>query len=157
MNDYSTDLTQQPKHAAAGLLGGTRQSDVSSLRGFEARQQGIPQRSPAFASRQEAAVTTYVITVPGTFLRDVDDVARSELARSLASHHTDLSETEDVELLTVHEDGTFSVRLEVEATDRATAGDDAVRLTAGALEELGFSEKDAPLGPPAVTGVDGQF
>ncbi|MCX5015269.1 hypothetical protein OG765_30570 [Streptomyces sp. NBC_00555] len=102
-------------------------------------------------------MTTYVITVPGTFLRDADDAARSELARSLASHHTDLSETEDVELLTVHEDGTFSVRLEVEASDRATAEDDAVRLTAGALEELGFSEKDAPLGPPAVTGVDGQF
>ncbi|MEU9146657.1 hypothetical protein [Streptomyces sp. NPDC048349] len=102
-------------------------------------------------------MTTYVITVPGTFLRDVDDVARTQLARSLASHHTDLSETEDVELLTVHEDGTFSVRLEVEAPDRATAEDDAVRLAAGALEELGLSEKDAPLGPPAVTGVDGQF
>ncbi|MFG2987383.1 hypothetical protein ACGFYQ_40215 [Streptomyces sp. NPDC048258] len=102
-------------------------------------------------------MTTYVITVPGTFLRDVDDVARSELARRLASHHTDLSETEDVELLTVHEGGTFSVRLEVQASCRATAEDDAVRLLAGALEELGFSEKDAPLGPPAVTGVDGEF
>lgn len=102
-------------------------------------------------------MTTYVITVPGTFLKDVDDAARSELARRLASHHTDLSETEDVELLTVHEGGTFSVRLEVEASDRAMAEDDAVRLLAGALEELGFSEKDAPLGPPAVTGVDGEF
>ncbi|WP_405833482.1 MULTISPECIES: hypothetical protein [unclassified Streptomyces] len=102
-------------------------------------------------------MTTYVITVPGTFLSDVDDVARSELARRLAPHHTDLSETEDVELLTVHEGGTFSVRLEVEAPDRATAEDEAVRLLAGALVELGFSEKDAPLGPPAVTGVDGEF
>ncbi|MDX3537642.1 hypothetical protein PV721_25380 [Streptomyces sp. MB09-01] len=102
-------------------------------------------------------MTTYVITVPGTFLRDVDDAARSELARRLASHHTDLSETEDVELLTLHEGGTFSVRLEVEASDRATAEDNAVRLLAGALQELGFSEKDAPLGPPAVTGVDGEF
>nr|WSX53756.1 hypothetical protein OG409_35465 [Streptomyces sp. NBC_00974] len=101
-------------------------------------------------------MTTYVITVPGTFLRDVDDAARSKLARRLASHHTDLSETEDVELLTVHEGGTFSARLEVEAPDRATAEDDAVRLVAGALEELGFSEKDAPLGPPAVTGIDGE-
>ncbi|MEV8536883.1 hypothetical protein [Streptomyces sp. NPDC051211] len=102
-------------------------------------------------------MTTYVITVPGTFLRDVDDAARSELARSLASHHTDLSETEDVELLTVHEDGTFSVRLEIEASDRATAEDEAVRLAGGALQELGFSEKDAPLGPPAVTGIEGEF
>ncbi|MGW6690007.1 hypothetical protein [Streptomyces sp. NPDC054961] len=102
-------------------------------------------------------MTTYVITVPGTFLRDVDDAARSKLARRLASHHTDLSETEDVELLTVHEAGTFSARLEVEAPDRATAEGDAVRLVAGALEELGFSEKDAPLGPPAVTGIDGEF
>ncbi|MEU9161870.1 hypothetical protein AB0D29_16565 [Streptomyces sp. NPDC048424] len=102
-------------------------------------------------------MTTYVITVPGTFLRDVDDAARSKLARRLASHHTDLSEAEDVELLTVHEGGTFSVRLEVEAPDRATAEDEAVRLLAGALEELGFSEKDAPLGPPAVTGLEGEF
>ncbi|MGW6981486.1 hypothetical protein ACWGE1_18880 [Streptomyces sp. NPDC054932] len=102
-------------------------------------------------------MTTYVITVPGTFLRDVDDAARSGLARRLASHHTDLSETEDVELLTVHEGGTFSVRLEVEAPDRATAEADAVRLVAAALEELGFSEKDAPLGPPAVTGVEGEY
>ncbi|MEU7730413.1 hypothetical protein AB0B78_35170 [Streptomyces sp. NPDC040724] len=102
-------------------------------------------------------MTTYVITVPGTFLRDVEDATRSALARRLASHHTDLSETEDVELLTLHEGGTFSVRLEVEASDRATAEDDAVRLLADALQELGFSEKDAPLGPPAVTGVDGEF
>ncbi|WP_327130324.1 hypothetical protein OG311_02010 [Streptomyces sp. NBC_01343] len=102
-------------------------------------------------------MTTYVITVPGTFLTDVDDAARSELARRLASHHTDLSETEDVELLTVHEGGTFSVRLEVEAPDRATAEDDAVRLLAGTLKELGLPEKVAPLGPPAVTGVDGDF
>ncbi|MEV7444358.1 hypothetical protein AB0O22_25025 [Streptomyces sp. NPDC091204] len=102
-------------------------------------------------------MTTYVITVPGTFLKDVDDAARSKLARRLASHHTDLSEAEDVELLTVHEGGTFSARLEVEAPDRATAEDEAVRLLAGALEELGFSEKDAPLGPPAVTGLEGEF
>ncbi|MEU9086067.1 hypothetical protein [Streptomyces sp. NPDC048357] len=102
-------------------------------------------------------MTTYVITVPGTFLRDVDEAARSKLAKRLASHHTDLSEAEDVELLTVHEGGTFSVRLEVEAPDRATAEDEAVRLLAGALEELGFSEKDAPLGPPAVTGLEGEF
>ncbi|WP_030714657.1 hypothetical protein [Streptomyces sp. NRRL F-2580] len=101
-------------------------------------------------------MTTYVITVPGTFLRDVDDAARSKLARRLASHHTDLSEAEDVELLTVHEGGTFSARLEVEAPDRATAEDEAVRLLAGALAELGFSEKDAPLGPPAVTGLEGE-
>ncbi|MFJ3908322.1 hypothetical protein [Streptomyces vinaceus] len=101
-------------------------------------------------------MTTYVITVPGTFLTDVDDAALSELARRLAAHHTDLSETEDVELLTVHEGGAFSVRLEVEAPDRATAEDKAVHLLAGTLEDLGRPDKDTPLGPPAVTGVDGE-
>ncbi|WP_030773498.1 hypothetical protein [Streptomyces sp. NRRL F-2664] len=101
-------------------------------------------------------MTTYVITVPGTFLRDIDDATRSELAKRLASHHTDLSETEDVELLTVHEGGTFSVRLEVEALDRSNAEADAVRLLSSTLQELGFAEKDAPLGPPAVTGIDGE-
>ncbi|MEU6315047.1 hypothetical protein [Streptomyces sp. NPDC047014] len=101
-------------------------------------------------------MTTYVITVPGTFLRQVDDVARSGLAKRLGSHHTDLSESEDVELLTVHEGGTFSVRLEVDSPDRATAESDAVRLVTTALRELGFSEDDAPLGPPAVTGLDAE-
>ncbi|MFJ3856711.1 hypothetical protein ACIPRL_10825 [Streptomyces sp. NPDC090085] len=101
--------------------------------------------------------TTYVITVPGTFLSEADAATRSRLARRLASHHTDLSEAEDVRLLTVHEGGTFSARLEVEAPDRATAEADAVRLVADALAELGFSEKDAPLGPPAVTGVEGDL
>ncbi|MFB6809621.1 hypothetical protein [Streptomyces sp. NPDC056387] len=100
-------------------------------------------------------MTTYVITVPGTFLTDVDDGTRSELAGRLASHHTDLSENEDVELLTVHEGGTFSVRLEVEAPDRATAEGNAVRVVTGALAELGLSQKEAPLGPSSVTGVDG--
>ncbi|MEU6298039.1 hypothetical protein [Streptomyces erythrochromogenes] len=101
-------------------------------------------------------MTTYVITVPGTFLKDIDDATRSALTKQLASHHTGLSETEDVELLTVHEGGTFSVRLEVEAPDRVAAEDTAVRLLVAALEPLGFSEEDAPLGPCAVTGIDGE-
>lgn len=102
-------------------------------------------------------MTTYVITVPGTFLTDVSDAARKDLVRGLSSHHSDLSETEDLNLLTLGDGGTFSVRLEVEAHDRAGAEADAVRLTAGALEQAGFSEKDAALGPPAVTGIDGEF
>ncbi|MEV6682710.1 hypothetical protein AB0N09_38475 [Streptomyces erythrochromogenes] len=102
-------------------------------------------------------MTTYVITVPGTFLKDIDDETCSELTKRLASHHTGLSETEDVELLTVHEGGTFSVRLEVDAADRSEAEDAAVRLLVAALDSLGFPEKDAPLGPCAVTGIDGEF
>lgn len=102
-------------------------------------------------------MTTYVITVPGTFLTDVSDAARSDLVRRLSSHHSDLSETEDLNLLTLGDEGTFSVRLEVEAHDRAGAEAEAVRLAAGALEQSGFTEKDAPLGPPAVTGIDGEF
>ncbi|OKK22045.1 hypothetical protein AMK16_02110 [Streptomyces sp. CB00455] len=101
-------------------------------------------------------MTTYVITVPGTFLRDVDETARSGLVRRLASHHTALSETEDLDLLTLNDDGTFSVRLEVDAEDRAGAEAQAVRLTADALEESGFPDKEAPLGPPAVTGIDAE-
>ncbi|MFE0578429.1 MULTISPECIES: hypothetical protein [unclassified Streptomyces] len=101
-------------------------------------------------------MTTYVITVPGTFLKEIDEGTRSDLAGRLASHHTGLSESEDVELLTVHEGGAFSVRLEVDAPDRATAEADAVRLLTGALEESGVPEKDAPLGPCAVTGIDAE-
>ncbi|MFE9367122.1 hypothetical protein ACFYNN_30940 [Streptomyces sp. NPDC006978] len=99
-------------------------------------------------------MTTFVITVPGTFVTDVTDTSRAALERKLAAQHTDVSESEGLDLLTLNDDATFSIRLEVDTADRYEAELAAVRLVSDALRETGFSEKDAPLGPPAVTGID---
>ncbi|MEU0786757.1 hypothetical protein ABZ341_34970 [Streptomyces sp. NPDC006173] len=105
-------------------------------------------------------MTTYVITVPGTFVHGVSDASRADVERRLRPQdpqNTDLGETEELSLLSVDENHTFSVRLEVEAADRRTAEAEAVRLVSGALRESGLSENDAPLGPAAVTGIDSEF
>lgn len=106
-------------------------------------------------------MTTYVITVPGTFVHGVTDTDRREVRRRLRPHdprNTDMGESEELNLLTVQEEGnTFSVRLEVEAPDQAGAEADAVRLVSAALRDSGFTQDDAPLGPPAVTGIDREF
>ncbi|CAM5671189.1 hypothetical protein SAVIM338S_07034 [Streptomyces avidinii] len=99
-------------------------------------------------------MTTFVITVPGTFISGITDSERLVLERNLASQHTDVSESEGLDLLTLNDGGTFSVRLEVDAPDRYEAELDATRLVATALKEAGIAEADAPLGPPAVTGID---
>jgi hypothetical protein len=59
-----------------------------------------------------------------------------------------------VNLLTLNEDGTFAIRLEVDASDRYEAKLDATKLVSTALKEAGISEADAALGQPAVTGID---
>ncbi|MFF1837007.1 hypothetical protein ACFVXE_22800 [Streptomyces sp. NPDC058231] len=106
-------------------------------------------------------MTTYVITVPGTFVHGITDAARSEVERRLRPQdpqNTDLGETEDLNLLTIQDDGNaFSVRLQVEASDRASAESDAARLVSAALRSSGLSMDDAPLGPAAVTGIDREF
>ncbi|MER7762499.1 hypothetical protein [Streptomyces sp. NPDC097619] len=99
-------------------------------------------------------MTRFVITVPGTFVSDVADSVRSAIERKLAARHTEVSESEGLSLLTLHDDGTFSVRLEVEAPDKYEAELDAVEIVASVLKEAGLSESDVPLGTPAVTGID---
>ncbi|MFJ4989779.1 hypothetical protein ACIP9H_39010 [Streptomyces sp. NPDC088732] len=106
-------------------------------------------------------MTTYVITVPGTFVQGIDDTQRSEFERKLRPQdpkNTDLGESEELSLLTVQDDGhAFSVRLEVEASGRTEAETEAVRLVTTALRDSGFTEQTAPLGPAAVTGIDREF
>ncbi|MFF9070583.1 hypothetical protein ACF09E_35080 [Streptomyces sp. NPDC014891] len=99
-------------------------------------------------------MTTFVITVPGTFTSAITDTERAALERQLSPQHTDVSESEGVNLLTVNEDGTFAVRLEVDSADRYEAKLDATRIVSAALREVGIAESDAALAPPAVTGMD---
>ncbi|WP_455355684.1 hypothetical protein [Streptomyces sp. SYSU K217416] len=102
-------------------------------------------------------MTTYVITIPGTFLSEVTDTSRAALVQRLRPadpQHTSLGQEEDLDLLTVHENGTFSIRLEVEADDSSSAEADAKQKAAAALNGAGFAENQATLGPAAVTGID---
>lgn len=99
-------------------------------------------------------MTTFVVTVPGTFVSGITDTARSTLEEALASRHTDVSESEGLDLLTVNEGGTFSVRLEVDAPDRYEAELDATVILSAALRKAGIPGADAPLGPPAISGID---
>ncbi|MFI1166871.1 hypothetical protein ACH4UM_25535 [Streptomyces sp. NPDC020801] len=102
-------------------------------------------------------MTTYVITIPGTFLCRLDEDVRADLARRLRGadpHHTSLGREEDLDLLTVNDDNTFSIRLGVQAGDRSTAERRARQTAASALRETGFGEDDARLGPTTVTGID---
>ncbi|MET7851162.1 hypothetical protein AB0D78_37925 [Streptomyces avermitilis] len=104
-------------------------------------------------------MTTYVITIPGTFLRDPSEDVRSALVgllRPADPHHTSLGQQEDLDLLTVNDDNTFSIRLEVTADDSRNAEEDAKRTAASALREAGFTPDEAPLGPATVTGIDNQ-
>ncbi|MFF4402920.1 hypothetical protein [Streptomyces sp. NPDC001480] len=99
-------------------------------------------------------MTTFVITIPGTFTTDKAAGAHAALERGLSSRHTRASESEGLELLTVNEDRTFSVRIEVDAEDRYEAELDAVEFLSTSLKDAGVPEGEAPLGPPAVTGID---
>ena len=105
-------------------------------------------------------MTTYVITVPGTFLREVPDGVRSDIGRRLRPQdprNTELGENEELSLLSVDEGGMFAARIEVEAADRSSAEAEAVRLVSQALRDSGLAEDEAPLGEAVVTGIDSEY
>ncbi|WP_399894460.1 hypothetical protein ACGH7X_37365 [Streptomyces sp. BBFR51] len=102
-------------------------------------------------------MTTYVISVPGTFTGAVPDVTRDELARALRpadSHRTHLGDEEDLDALSVNEDGTFTIRLTVEADTAKHAESHAQEVADSALRTAGLDRDRAPLGPSVVTGID---
>ncbi|AQS65893.1 hypothetical protein [Streptomyces pactum] len=102
-------------------------------------------------------MTTYVISVPGTFTGAVQDGTKDELARALRPadpHRTHLGDEEDLDALSVNEDGTFTVRLTVEADTAAHAEGRAREVADSALRAVGLDGGSAPLGPPVVTGID---
>ncbi len=102
-------------------------------------------------------MTTYVISVPGTFTGSVPDGTRDELARALRPddpHRTQLGDEEDLDALSVNEDGTFTIRLTVEADTAAHAEERAQEVADSALHAAGIDRDSAPLGPSVVTGID---
>ncbi|MBT2407596.1 MULTISPECIES: hypothetical protein [unclassified Streptomyces] len=104
-------------------------------------------------------MTLYVVTIPGTLLTGLTPEALSELGRALRGsdpRETDLGAAEDLDLLTFYPDSSaFSLRLEVEAADTATAEAEARNLATTALRSVGLSAEAAPLGDPVITGIAG--
>lgn len=99
-------------------------------------------------------MTTFVMTIPGTFLREVSKEERAALVQQLRPadpQHHHAGQSEDLD--TVNDDGTFTLRLEVEAGDSRSAEQHAKQVTATALRKAGIGEGQAPLGPAAVTGI----
>ncbi|MER6465525.1 hypothetical protein ABT278_34385 [Streptomyces sp. NPDC001228] len=105
-------------------------------------------------------MTTYVITVPGTFTAGVDDAARQRLGRALRPadpHGTKLGSAEDLDVFAVNDDNTFALRLTVEADTSAEAEQEARRLADTALRDAGLDADGVPLGPAVITGIDSEI
>ncbi|WP_055489119.1 hypothetical protein [Streptomyces sp. TP-A0356] len=105
-------------------------------------------------------MTTYVITVPGTFTDTIETRTRAELARALRHadpHRTQMGNEEDLDVLTVNEDNTFTIRLTVEADSGPHAEQDARELADSALRAAGLDVTTAPLGPAVITGIDSEI
>ncbi|GGS46334.1 hypothetical protein AB0E75_04460 [Streptomyces griseoviridis] len=102
-------------------------------------------------------MTTYVISVPGTFTGTAGEEVRARVARSLRPadpHRTQMGDEEDLDVLSVNDDGTFTVRLTVDAATGPEAERQARRLAEDALADAGLDERAAPLGPAVITGID---
>ncbi|MEU6095024.1 hypothetical protein [Streptomyces sp. NPDC047079] len=105
-------------------------------------------------------MTTYVISVPGTFTDTIGASRRDELVRALRPadpHRTQAGNEEDLDVLTVNEDDTFTIRLTVEADSGPHAERDARNLAGSALRAVGLDENSAPLGPAVITGIDSEI
>jgi hypothetical protein len=102
-------------------------------------------------------MSTYVVTVPGTFLDTPSDAEREALVKALRPvdpQGTEFGEAQHLDILTVYP-GTpaFSLRLEVAADGVPAAGERALALATGALRAAGIAEDAAPLGEPVITGL----
>ncbi|MCW7941350.1 hypothetical protein AAW14_04635 [Streptomyces hygroscopicus] len=105
-------------------------------------------------------MTTYVITVPGTFTDTVGTRTRAELARALRPadpHRTQMGSEADLDALTVNEDNTFTIRLTIEADSGPHAEQDARQLADSALRAAGLDQTIAPLGSAVITGIDSEI
>ncbi|MFF8991472.1 hypothetical protein ACF09H_16305 [Streptomyces sp. NPDC014983] len=104
-------------------------------------------------------MTTYLISVPGTFTEGVRADTRARLTRALRPadpHGTRMGSSEDLDVLNVNDDNTFTLRLTVEADTGPHAEEEARRLADSALRGAGLDERSAPLGPAVITGIDSE-
>lgn len=111
------------------------------------------------AGGQTQRMSTYVVTVPGTFLTPRTDAERAALVRALRPvdpQGTHFGEAESLDILSVYP-GTpaFSLRLEVEAETGPAAEARARGIAQQALTAAGIEPESAPLGQPVITGLAG--
>ncbi|MGW2520874.1 hypothetical protein ACWC09_28445 [Streptomyces sp. NPDC001617] len=102
-------------------------------------------------------MTTYVISVPGTFTGAVGQDTQAELVRALRPadpRHTRLGNEADLDVLSVNDDGTFTARVTIDADSGPEAEREARRYAEAALDAVGLDRNDAPLGPAVITGID---
>lgn len=102
-------------------------------------------------------MSRFVLTVPGTFKRPLQEQPRARLLAALRGVDPDRFGTvpQDLDLLTLDPDAsTFVLRLEVEATDTTSAGDQAEAMVRTALRAAGYTDWEAPVGVPVVTAID---
>lgn len=104
-------------------------------------------------------MTTYVISVPGTFTRGAAQETRDRFTRALRPadpHRTHIGSEEDLDILSVNDDGTFTVRLTIDADTGPEAVREARRLAEAALGAAGLDDGSTPLGPAVITGIDSE-
>jgi hypothetical protein len=104
-------------------------------------------------------MTTYVISVPGTFTADIGTETRDRLAGTLGPsdpHGTRMGNAQGLDVLSVNEDNTFTLRLTVEADTGRHAEEEARRVAGAALRDAGLDERSAALGPAVITGIDSE-
>ena len=105
-------------------------------------------------------MTTFVVTLPGTFMSPLTEDARSRLIKGLRSAdpgRTDFEPAAELDVLSVDtEKSTYTVRLEVEAGDSGEAERNARNLAARALLDAGYTSDTAPMGKAAITGIEAE-
>lgn len=102
-------------------------------------------------------MSRFILTLPGTFKRPLQEGARVRLLAALQDMDPDEvgAVPEDLDLLTVDPDtSTFVLRLEVEAGDSRKARSQAMAVARSALRAAGYVDRDAPVGTPVVTAID---
>ncbi|MFI6844293.1 hypothetical protein OG535_38495 [Kitasatospora sp. NBC_00085] len=100
---------------------------------------------------------SYVITVPGTVQRPLEESARRTVLAVVRGADPEEvgAQVPDLDVLTLDEpEGTFVLRLEVEAADRTAAGEAALVLARRAFAAAGYEEDAVGMGTPVVTGID---
>ncbi|MEE4598237.1 hypothetical protein V2J94_41450 [Streptomyces sp. DSM 41524] len=92
-------------------------------------------------------MTTFVVTLPGTFEESLTEDARSRLVEGLKPAEPDALSVDT-------ESSTFTIRLEIEADDPKEAERNAQDIAARALLDAGYTIMTAPMGEPVTTGVE---
>ncbi|MEV6314743.1 hypothetical protein [Streptomyces sp. NPDC051776] len=102
-------------------------------------------------------MTNFIVSIPGTFTEPLGADAKSRLLTALQG--ADPEEVGAVppqlDVLSVDDsNGTFILRLEVDAEDSEAACLEVLSIAGEALKAAGYDERTASLGDPFLTAID---